>query len=180
VFPLAPQAGTPYEQGERSLEQALREGGPKEMTAAAEALTEGRIDRWISSTDKAFVQIVNLLGSVKVQVDEGINYNVPGSDFQLILGKGSNTPLSGDQLLRYFRYLGTLGEEGVTAQGALLARVLETYIAKTMDEKQLETTFNKLMNTLQTDVTISDFYTRMGMLLDILASGGEFVVDVKE
>jgi len=193
VFPLSPGAMTPFEAGERSLEQALRSGGPKELKTAIEALIEeaGGIDRYICCTDDGFVKIVNLLGSVTVQVAERVRYS--GSSFTLTLAEGSQR-LQGDMLLRYFRYLGTLkpppaepsglpvNPENYAAlrQGALLARVLETYIALEADAPRLEALFNSLMNILDTDVTVNDFYTRREMLLDILANGDSFVVDVRE
>ena len=177
VFPLSPKAMTPHEDGERTLEQALREGGPKAVKAAAQALTESEIDRYISSDDAGFIKAVNALGSVTVQVDARISYKSEG--FTLTLAQGSQR-LQGDMLLRYFRYLGTLGEGAAAAQGALLKRVLETYLSLPADQAQLETRFNGLMNTLQTDVTVNDFFTRTGMLLDLIASADKFVVDVRE
>ena len=176
VFPLSPQAMTPHEGGERSLEQALREGGPKELRAAAEALTEGVVDRYICSGDSGFVTAVNTLGSVTVQVGERIRYR--GAEFTLTLAEGTQR-LQGDMLLRYFRYLGTLKEDAAFKQGELLARVLETYLAKAMDGAQLGALFNNLMNIVQTDITVHDFTTRQAMLLDILASD-KFIVDVRE
>ena len=182
IFPLSPKALTPHETGERTLEQALREGGPKELKAAAEALTEGTIDRFICSGDSAFVSAVNrltgLTGSVTVHVEERIDYH--SADLDFLITKGENVPLSGDSLLRYFRYLGTLGENGTPAQGGLMQRVLEACLSSKPDAQALESLFNTLMNMLQTDVTVNDFYTRRAMLLDILASGDKFTVDVKE
>ena len=179
IHPLSPQATGVIDGHELTLEQALREGGPKELKAAVEGMTEGTIDRYISSNDDGFKRAVNLMGSVTVTVEEGINYNVSRSDFSLILAKGIQ-PLSGDPLLRYFRYLGTLGEEAALAQGVLLRRVLETYLAKPLDAAQLESRFNNLMNMIQTDISAKDFYTRQDLLLDILAQGANFTVEVKE
>jgi len=177
VFPLSPRAMAPWDGREASLEQTLREGGPKALKAAVEALTEGAVDRYICSDDKGFVTAVNLMGSVTVQVDERIRYR--GADFTLTLAEGTQR-LQGDMLLRYFRYLDTLEEGGALAQGELLARVLETYLAKALDEKQLEALFNGLMNIIQTDISVNDFYTRRELLLAILDESGQFVIDVKE
>jgi anionic cell wall polymer biosynthesis LytR-Cps2A-Psr (LCP) family protein len=173
----------PWEGGEISLEQALRGGGPKGLKSAVEALTEGTVDRYIAGGDSGFVRAVNLLRdatkrSVTVQLDEGIDYN-DRAGLSLRLAKGDN-PLTGDSLLRYFRYLATLGEDGVRAQGELLARVLETYLTREIGAQQLETLFNGLMNILQTDISVSDFFTRRDLLLAIPAEGGQFTVDVKE
>ncbi|MDR2687821.1 MAG: LCP family protein [Oscillospiraceae bacterium] len=177
VFPLSPQAMAPHESGERTLEQALRDGGPKALKAAAEALTEGTVDRYICSTDSGFVTAVNALGSVTVRVGGRIRYR--GADFTLTLAEGTQR-LQGDMLLRYFRYLGALEEGAALAQGELLARVLETYIAKPMDAKQLDALFDSLMNILHTDIARIDFVSRQELLLDILAAGGKFTIDVRE
>ncbi|MCL2300898.1 MAG: LCP family protein [Firmicutes bacterium] len=177
VFPLSPRAMAPHEGGERSLEQALRAGGPKELKAAAEALIEGTVDRYIAGGDKGFVTAVNLMGSVTVQVEKSIRYR--GAAFTLTLAEGSQR-LQGDMLLRYFRYLGTLEEGGTLAQGELLARVLETYLTKPAGIELLESRFNSLMNILRTDISVSDFYTRRELLLALLENGGKLTVDVKE
>jgi len=184
VFPLSPQAMAPHEgtalgegRSELSLEQALREGGPKGLKAAVEALIEEEIDRYIASDDNGFVSAVNLMGSVVVQVPQSIRYR--GAEFTLTLAEGSQR-LQGDMLLRYFRYFGTLEEGGTLAQGELLARVLETYLTLPADAQLLESRLNTLMNILQTDVTVNDFYTRRELLLAILASGDKFTIDVKE
>jgi len=181
VFPLSPQAMAPAETGEISLEQALRDGGPKALKDAVEALTEGTVDRYIVSGDSGFIRAVNLLRdstkrSVTVRLEEGVDYN-DQAGLSLRLAKGDN-PLTGDSLLRYFRYLGTLGEESVPAQGELLARVLETYLTTEIDTQKQEALFNGLMNILQTDISVSDFYTRRDLLAAIPAHG--FTVDVKE
>ena len=177
VFPLSPQAMTPYDDEERSLEQALRDGGPRALKAAAEALTESAVDRFIAGDDNSFVTAVNLMGSVTVQVPQSIRYR--GAEFTLTLAEGSQR-LQGDMLLRYFRYLGTLEEGGALAQGELLARVLETYLTRAIDAEQLESRFNSLMNILQTDISVNDFYTRRDLLLAIPENGDNFVIDVKE
>jgi len=177
VFPLSPQAMAPHEDTELSLEQALRAGGTRGLKAAVEALTESTVDRFIAGDDNGFVTAVNLMGSVTVQVSQSIRYH--GAEFTLTLAEGSQR-LQGDMLLRYFRYLGTIEQGGTLAQGELLARVLETCLTKELDAGLLEARFNSLMNILQTDITVNDFYTRRELLLAIPANGGNFTIDVKE
>lgn len=177
IFPFSPKAMAPYEGQERSLEQALRSGGIKELKAAVEAITESTIDRFISSGDDGFVKAANYMGSVTVQVEKRIRYR--GADFTLTLAEGTQR-LQGDMLLRYFRYLGTLKEDSSLAQGELLQRVLETYFSQPMDEKTLENCFNQLVNLLETDITATDFYTRQALLLAVSEKGSQFKMDVKE
>jgi len=188
IFPLPPRTMAPHggaapgEGRERSLEQALRDGGPKELKAAVEALTESAVDRYICSGDSGFVMAMNLVlpKGVSVQVPARINYT--GSDFTLTLSEGKLSLHTDDRLLRYFRYLGTLEEGGTLAQGELLARVLETYLDRG-DAQQLETLFYSLMNILQadqTDITAKDFVAHKKLLVDILAHGDKFTFDVKD
>lgn len=176
IFPLSPKALAPHDAGERSLEQALRDGGPKELETAAEALTQSTIDRYLCSKDEDFISAINIMGSVTVQVEERIRYR--GSDFTLTLAEGTQR-LQGDMLLRYFRWLGKQ-ENGALAQGELLRRVLETYLTVPMETAKMETRFNQLMNLLQTDLSATDFYTRQNLLQAMLVQGNHFTVAVKE
>jgi len=179
IFPLAPTAKAPLEDKDITLEQALREGGVKNLKAAAEALTETKIDRWIAGDDSAFTRAVNTMGSVAVHMEERVNYRSP--EFSLTLAQGSQR-LPGDSLLRYFRYLGTLGEEGPHAQGELLKLLLETYLAPknggTLDF--LEARFNAMESLLQTDISITDFIGAQDLLLALLAESDQIQIDVKE
>ena len=178
IFPLSPKAKAPYGGREITLEQALRAGGVKELQAAVEALTESKIDRYITADDAAFTNTVNWMGSVKLQLEQGIRYR---GDFDLTLAKGTSS-LSGDMLLRYFRYLGTRKEDPPLAQGELLRMVLETYLVpkNAQGAAALEKKFEELSKRLETDISITDFYTQRDLLLALLAEDGQIQIEVKE
>ena len=168
----------PLNPNEASLVKALREGGARGLQTAAEALTETRVDRYIAGSDNAFVRAVNTMGSVTVQ-SEGIRHRSP--EFTLTLAQGTQR-LQGDMLLRYFRYLGTFDEDPPLRQGGLLKLVLETYLVPRHAETDdmLENRFTTLENLLETNISVSDFYSQLNMLMDLLADSGQIVIDVKD
>ncbi|MDR3314346.1 MAG: LCP family protein [Oscillospiraceae bacterium] len=171
IFPLSPQAKAPVNGEEITLEQAMQRGGVKQLKAAAEALTEGRIDKYIQSRDAGFTQAVNTMGSVPVQVPQRVEYK--SKDFTLTLSAGMNN-LPGDRLLRYFRYLGTLQADGLRQQGELLRVMLETYLVPKYAEspEKLKQRYEKLVNLAETDVNSIDFDAQTDMLFALLQGGG--------
>ncbi len=170
VFPLSPKAKAPMPEGEISLEQALRLGGAKQLKAAVESLTEGRIDRYINSRDAGFTQAVNTMGSVPVQVPQRVEFK--SNEFTLTLSAGMNN-LPGDRLLRYFRYLG-MQEDGMRLQGELWQLMLKTYLVpKYADSPEnMRQRFEKLVNLVETDINTMDFDAQADMLLSLLQGGG--------
>jgi len=178
LFPLNPQAKATVGSREVTLEQALREGGVRNLQTAAEALAGMQVDRFIAGSESAFVRAVNTMGSVIVQVEEGIRYR--SQAFTLTLAQGTQR-LQGDMLLRYFRYLGTLGEDPPLRQGELLKRVLETYLVTRNAEspEMLEDRFTSLENILNTNVSVSDFFAQRDMMMALLAESDQIVIEVK-
>jgi len=178
IRPLSSKAKTALGGQETTLDKALREGGVKQLEAAAEALAGTAVDRYVSGDDDGFVKAVNTMGSVTVQVEKRIRYR--SAAFGITLAQGAQR-LQGDMLLRYFRYLGTLGEEAPRAQGALLKTVLESFLTpqNAEDPAWLEQRFSTLANLLDTDISITDFYAQRELLQALLA-GGELTVTVEE
>ena len=168
---------TPLNPREPGLVQGLREGGPRGLQNAAEALTELRIDRHIAAADSAFVRAINDMGSVTVQVEEGIRFRSPA--FSLTLAQGTQR-VQGDMLLRYFRYLG-LHEDTLARQGELLKTVLETYLVprNAATPEMLETRFHALGNVLTTDISVADFFANRELLMDLLAESEQIVIEVR-
>lgn len=168
-----------------TLEQALAQGGVKELKTAVEALLGAPIDRYIAGSDNQFVKTINdrtanSAGSVPVVLEKSIRYAV--GDFTLTLAEGS-LRLQGDMLLRYFRYLGTLykGESPPRGQAELLGQVLETYLTANSgaSDAALGKCFDALVNLLQTDISVTDFYAQRELILALLADSGKITITVK-
>ena len=170
IFPLSSKMKAPWGDSEITLEQALREGGFRQLKAAVTALTEAPVDRYVSADDSGFTKAVNAMGIVTVQVEKRIVYR--SEAFGVTMAEGTQ-PLGGDPLLRYFRYLNTLKEDGPAIQGELLKKVLETYLVPGNAEtpEQMEKAFGSLVNLLETDISVTDFYTRREMIQALLTCG---------
>ena len=168
---------TPLNPREPSLVQGLRNGGLRGLTNAAEALTEFRIDRYVSAADSAFIRAVNDMGSVTVQVDEGVRFRSPA--FSLTLAQGTQR-VQGDMLLRFFRYLG-LNENTLPQQGELMRTVLETYLVPRNAETTAvaEQRFHALGNVLTTDISVADFFANRDTLIALLAESEQIVIEVR-
>jgi hypothetical protein len=178
IIPLSPKAKATYEGRELTLEQAQREGGIKFLKAIAAALTGMTADRYICGSDNSFIRAVNTIGSIPVTSDKRVNYR--GSDFSLILAQGTQL-LQGDALLRYFRYLGTQ-PDALAQQGVLLKGLLGAYFMpkKAPTPEQLEKQFGTLVNLLQTDISVTDFYACQPLLLALLEPGTTLNIEVME
>ncbi|MDR1928123.1 MAG: LCP family protein [Oscillospiraceae bacterium] len=179
VFPLDPAAQAPLDGKALSLEQAYAQGGVKQLKAAAEALTQDKIDRCVNSRENGFVKAVNTMGSVTVEVEKRIQYR--SAAFSLTLAQGQQR-LQGDALLRYFRYLRTLGESGPARQAELMRRVLESFLtAKNAATPELmQNYFDTLVNLVETDISVVDFAVQREILAALLTQGHPLTIEVRE
>ncbi|MDR0531614.1 MAG: LCP family protein [Oscillospiraceae bacterium] len=178
IFPLTPNTKAPVEGQEITLVQALKEGGAKQLKLAVEALTDSPVDRYLTAGDDEFVKLINLMGSVTVQVPKRIHYS--SASFTLTLAQGSQR-LQGDMLLRYFRWLGTQKDNGA-GQGELLKRVLESYLVpgNADSPENMERRFNNVMNLIQTDISVTDYYQNKELLMALLLEPNEMTIRVRD
>jgi hypothetical protein len=160
------------ESAEITLEQALEAGGLKQLVSAAQALSGQTIDRYVNSRDLNFIKAVNAMGSVTVQIPERVAYR--SEAFNITISEGQQR-LSGDLMLRYFRYLDALGTAGLDQQGALLRRTLESYV-QARNESLLEQRFETLVNLLETDCSARDFYDCLPLLQAILRDASAWTI----
>lgn len=179
IYPFKPGAKAPDgDAGDITLAQAQKEGGVKRLKSAVEALTETKIDRYITAGDDEFMQAITAMGAVPVEVPARIDYR--SEAFDITLGKGGQR-LDGYFLLRYMRYLGTL-EDGAEAQGELLGRILETYLVPANGESAevLERRYGALVNVLQTDISAMEFQAQQVLLQALLQNSAGISIKVDE
>ncbi|MDR2526133.1 MAG: LCP family protein [Oscillospiraceae bacterium] len=174
---LDPQAAAG---GYVTLQAALREGGAKQLRTAAAALTGMQIDKYIHSTDLHFAMAVDIMQGDGIVVDIAQEIRHKSADLELTLSAGQ-VPLHGEKLLRYFRYLDTLGETGRRQQGFLLQKLLMTVLVpkNAKSREMMEKDFKALVNLFETDVSSIDFDAQCDMLLALL-NGEGMVVTVLE
>ena len=135
-------------------------GGVKQLIRAVETISGIRIDRFIASDDNSFKRAINTMGPVVFSFPEQINYR--GADFSIVLIEGEQK-LRGDDLLKYLRYCGALGDEGLEMQAEALGELFVQYINEKNFAKR-DNLFTTLINSLTSDISVVDFKQAKPML----------------
>lgn len=141
-------------------------GGVKQLIRAVETISGIRIDRYIASDDNSFKRAINTMGPVVFSFPEQINYR--GADFAIVLIEGEQK-LRGDDLLKYLRYCGALGDEGLEMQATALGELFVQYINEKNFAKR-DNLFTTLINSLTSDISVVDFKKAKPMLEYMLAT----------
>lgn len=139
--------------GEETLASSFGKYGENETVRRLEEILGFSVDGYIGSNEKTFKTMINYFGGMEVTVPEQIEYR--GSEYTVILVKGKQK-LMADSLLKYMRYLGTLGPRGRNLQSSALLEMLDGIFKEKNIEKR-ERYFSKLSNTLKTNLSIVDF-----------------------
>ena len=143
-----------------TLLEHYQSGGVRQLTRAMETRSGIRIDRYIASDDNTFKRAINSMGAVTFNFPEQVNYR--SEDFAIVLIEGEQK-MRGDDLLKYLRYCGALGEEGLDMQSQAIGEMFRQYI----NEKNLgkmNNLYSSLINTVSSDISAMDFKKARGML----------------
>ena len=143
-----------------SFLEHYQSGGIKQLVRAVETVSGIHIDRYIASDDNTFRRAINSMGPVVFSFPEQINYR--GSDFAIVLIKGEQK-LRGDDLLKYLRYCGALGDEGLEMQANAIGELFVQYITEKNLEKR-DRLYTTLIGALQSDISVMDFKKSKDML----------------
>ena len=143
-----------------TLLEHYRIGGVKQLTRAIETRSGIRIDRYIASDDNTFKRAINIMGSVVFRFDEQINYR--SEDFAIVLIEGDQK-MRGDDLLKYLRYCGAMGDEGLDMQSQAVGELFKQYITE-KNLGKMNNLYSTLINTLSSDISVMDFKKARGML----------------
>ncbi len=150
---LEPSNHVNYGEKSISLEELYIQQGEGKLISALQESTGIKIDGCMGSDDESFKSIINYIGGINVTIPEQIEYR--GEEFTLILVKGKQN-LKGDTLLKYLRYLDTLGKKGKNHQATVILEAFDHIFKPDFISRQ-ERLFSKISNTLETDLTIVDF-----------------------
>ena len=142
------------------LHEHYQEDGVKQLSRAVEALSGVHIDRYIASDDNTFKRAINGMGPVVFTFPEQVSYR--GADFALVLIEGEQK-MRGDDLLKYMRYCGALGDEGLDMQSRAIGEMFSQYInEKNMDKR--DNLYSMLIGALTSDISVMDFKKSKDML----------------
>jgi anionic cell wall polymer biosynthesis LytR-Cps2A-Psr (LCP) family protein len=111
--------------------------------------------------------MINYFGGVNINVPEQIEYR--GDALTLILVKGKQN-MKGDTLLKYIRYLDTLGERGMNYQASVMTQIFESVFRPSLVSKA-ERVYSNISNSLETNISIVDF-SSMRETINAMAENG--------
>jgi len=127
------------------------------LKEAVESLGGITIDKFAYTTDTGFknaMKSIDKAGSLKIQIDQAINYKE--DKLNLFLPAGNNA-MNGETLLKYFRYNATQGEPGLDMQAQTIRSILD-YSISAANAQNSETLYEQLYNTMKiTDISGFDF-----------------------
>ena len=153
VMPVKPSTHIGYDSRSLSVEEIRHSFGESKLVFALEREYGIKIDGYIGSDDDGFKSMINYFGGVTVTVPEQIEYR--GDDLTLILVKGKQN-MKGDTLLKYIRYLDTLGERGMSFQASVMTEIFESVFTPSLVSRA-ERVYSNISNALETNITIVDF-----------------------
>lgn len=161
----------------------LKAGGERALKTAVEKKLGIKIEKYVASTAETFALAINYMDGLEFKVDERIEYKGKG-DFTLILAKGEQT-ITGDDLIKYFRYTKLMGADGLKLQGRLICAMLDNYINMDNLENGL-TIFEKLLSKInsKSDINHVEAVEMMSKLKTLCRSGerkdAEVILDTAE
>lgn len=167
VIPIKPSTHIEYDSRSLSIEEIRQTFGENKLVFALEREYGLKIDGYIGSDDESFKSIINYFGGINVTVPEQIEYR--GEDLTLILVKGKQN-MKGDTLLKYIRYLDTLGEKGDSFKASVMIEVFESVFKPSLVSRA-GNIYSKISNVLDTNITIVDF-SSMQDVIEAMAEKG--------
>ncbi len=127
------------------------------------------IDGYIGADDESFKAMINYFGGIDITVPEQIEYR--SEEFTVILVGGEQN-LKGDTLLKYLRYLETLGARGDNLQSTALLDIADKVFRPENLDKRARY-FSKISNTLETDLSIIEYSAFEESLKALMQNGIE-------
>lgn len=155
----------------------FEDGGITELLWAVNDAYNIDIARYIYCDEGDFVDIMKYIGEIPVTVEEDVSHSYNGINF--IIEEGTRN-FTSDMFLKYFVYLCDTYNENtlkLTEMLMLFARNLICF----NDETTPETTYDKLINYISTDISAIDISNYLPAIRSIIQEGGlesvEFVSD---
>ncbi len=157
VCALSPQTLATVDGAALTLAEHFGAGDTLRLKQAVESLGGIAIDKFAYASDTGFkkaMKSIDKAGSLKIQIDQAINYKE--DKLNLFLPAGT-IAMNGETLLKYLRYSGTKKEPGLVMQAQALRSVLDHSI-NTANAQTSEALYEQLYNAMTlTDISSFDF-----------------------
>lgn len=121
---------------------------PLAQKAAVQDFAGITVDKYIRADEAGFKKIISYIGDITVEVPSSVRHS--DAQYTLLLDKGKQS-LTGDLFYKYMLYCGD-SQSGAEA----LAAFTDTVLKETTEQK-LDSFFNKIINSVETDISIVDY-----------------------
>lgn len=140
--------------GNKTYAENYSYGGINDLIKSVETVRDCQIDRYVIIDKNGMSELTDIMGKVNIYVTE--DYTYEASDKSYAVSAGQNE-LESDMLYGYLKIV-SQHKNGVNNIADLLCTIVNSYLsAVNVDEAQ--NLFGKLCNCVNTDITISDYYT---------------------
>ena len=147
---------------------AKSDGSMLSLKEAVEEITGVTVSRYIHATDDSFKGLIKIFGGVPYDVKERIQYSCDGVGY--IIEKGRQT-LTADMSYKYMYYLSQQNADKPDEMSNFLSAVLKVILTPQNDSKS-DYYYNKLRNTLDTDISAFDFSNSKSALSQLITLFG--------
>ncbi|MBO5935521.1 MAG: LCP family protein [Clostridia bacterium] len=140
--------------GERTFDQCYSYGGINKLLSSVESVRNCKIDRYVIIDKNGIGELTNILGKINLYIDE--EYTYFASDKNYSVDKGYNS-LESAMLYGYLKSICD-NSDGYKEIGETLCTIVNFYISD-IEADNAQELFEKLCNCINTDITISDYFT---------------------
>lgn len=136
-----------------SLLDSYKNGGIKEMSAAAKKISGTSVDKYIRVTRSGLAMIFGELGHVEFDIDSPITLTVSEGSVNIQAGRQE---LDYEEITDYL-IKGAKGSDSLNFLAKNTAVIMEQYLAN-VDYANTDRLFNSIINNVDTDISASDYF----------------------
>jgi len=162
LIPLKPETYVSSGGASGKLTDVYKSGGSENVISGVEAVFGLKIGHYVKFDKTSFINFIAMFGDVPVNIPFDLAGTEGGSSFS-----AGMSPLSGAELYEYITFpkYGNENEDyRLVVMGSVFAALIKNNTHDIISEK-IQSTFNKIINTADTDMTFKDFLTYQQALI---------------
>lgn len=140
--------------GTRTFDQSYSYGGINKLVASVESVRNCNIDRYAIIDKNGIGELTNILGKINLYVEEDFSYLASDKSYSVDAGYNN---LESAMLYGYLK-ANCEQSDGYEKIADLLCTIVNYYITD-IEADQAQNLFESLCNCVNTDITISDYFT---------------------
>lgn len=139
---------------EKTYAESYSYGGINSLISAVEAVRKSNIDRYMIIDKSGMSELTDLLGKVKLYVSEDYTYQASDKSYEV---KAGTNELEAEMLYSYLKLICSK-QNGNELLSETVCTIINSYLAA-IDADEAQALFGDICNCVNTDITISDYYT---------------------